>query len=391
MLDVRNTTAHLRKLRVGCVLHHAALGGAGLAFLELLDGIPAASVDFRALLPKAGPMRDELRKRGVESVIVPYRWWMDRNTRRSKRVARTAWNLAAALPVAAVLRRWKVDVVYTNTLTPPSGAVAARLLRRPHVWHVHEVWGGEGGFTFDLGEMLSMRLVDCLSSLCVAVSETVASQLRGFISGDKVRVVFQSVSGAPPGGSGAARPPASFVALVVGALFPVKRQEDAVRALAVLARGGISADLWLVGEAYGDYAERLRALALVEGIQGRVRFLGFQCDPWPFLKAADAVLSCCANEPFGRTTVEAMLVAKPVVAARGGGNSELVQDGFNGLLYESGNFNDLARCIGFLAENPGERARLGANARGWAESRFSAPEYGQAMLDILESAAVKKA
>jgi glycosyltransferase involved in cell wall biosynthesis len=85
-----------------------------------------------------------------------------------------------------------------------------------------------------------------------------------------------------------------------------------------------------------------------------------------------------------------MLAGKPVVAARGGGNSELVQDGFNGLLYESGDCNDLARCIRFLAESPPERGRLGANARGWAESRFSAPEYGRAILGILESAAASK-
>jgi len=183
---------------------------------------------------------------------------------------------------------------------------------------------------------------------------------------------------------------AATVCLVVASILPLKRQEDAVRAVALLKQQGVSAELWLVGDDTGPYTQQLRSLAASENVGTEVRFLGFHEDPLSLQRAADLVLSCSPVEAFGRATVEAMLAGKPVVAARGGGNSELVQDGFNGLLYESGDCNDLARCIRFLAENPGERMRLGANARGWAESRFLGPRYGQEILGILESAAGKR-
>jgi len=382
-------------MRVAFVLHSAKRDGAGKAFLELIDGLRGTEVQAMVLLPKAGPLAEDINARGVRAVIVPYRWWMDRGTPAWTKAVRTIWNLLMALPVAVVLRLWKCEVVYTNTLTISAGGFAARILRLPHVWHVHELWGGETGFEFDLGERLSLRLVDRLSHVCIANSRTVADRLAGAVRPDKLRVAYQSVTLREPTTGREALvtrlDQAATVCLVVASILPLKRQEDAVRAVALLKRQGVSAELWLVGDDTGPYTQQLRSLAASEDVEAEVRFHGFHENPLPLQRAADLVLSCSPVEAFGRATVEGMLLGKPAIAARGGGNSELVQDGFNGLLYESGDCNDLARCIRFLAENPGERMRLGANARVWAESRVSGPEYGQAILGILQSAAVRKA
>ena len=45
-------------------------------------------------------------------------------------------------------------------------------------------------------------------------------------------------------------------------------------------------------------------------------------------------------EPFGRTLVEAMLQKTPVIAAKGGGHSEIIQHGLNGLLYNHNDVDD---------------------------------------------------
>jgi len=382
-------------MRVAFVLHLARRDGAGRAFLELLDFLRGSGVELFVLAPGKGPLLDDLRRRSVVTEVVPYRWWADRGTPSWKRILRTCWNLLMVLPVSATLRRRRCVLVYTNTMTVSVGALAAKLLGLPHVWHFHELWGGETGFEFDLGERLSLRLVDRLSHVCIANSRTVADRLAGAVRPDKLRVAYQSVTLREPTTGREALvtrlDQAATVCLVVASILPLKRQEDAVRAVALLKRQGVSAELWLVGDDTGPYTQQLRSLAASEDVEAEVRFHGFHENPLPLQRAADLVLSCSPVEAFGRATVEAMLASKPVVAARGGGNSELVQDGFNGLLYESGDCNDLARCIRFLAENPGERMRLGANARVWAESRVSGPEYGQAILGILQSAAVRKA
>ena len=43
--------------------------------------------------------------------------------------------------------------------------------------------------------------------------------------------------------------------------------------------------------------------------------------------------------------IEAHSVGCPVIAPRIGGIPELIQEGINGMLYEPGDINDLARCM----------------------------------------------
>jgi len=377
-------------MRVAFVLHLARHDGAGKAILELLDVLRKSNVEAFVIVPGRGPLVSDLESRAAAVTVIPYRWWADRDTPLWKKALRSCWNLIMVLPVSVVVWRWKCELVYTNTMTVCVGALAAKLLGLPHVWHFHELWGGETGFEFDLGERLSLRLVDRLSHVCIANSGTVAERLAGAIRPDKLRVAYQSVTLREPT-TGREAPvtrleQAATVCLVVASILPLKRQEDAVRAVALLKRQGVSAELWLVGDDTGPYAQQLRSLAASEDVEAEVRFLGFHENPLPLQRAADLVLSCSPVEAFGRATVEAMLAGKPVIAGRGGGNGELVEDGVTGLLYQSGDCSDLARCISFLAENPGERTRLGANARGWAKSRFSASEYGRVVLDVLESA-----
>jgi glycosyltransferase involved in cell wall biosynthesis len=382
-------------MRVAFVLHLARHDGAGKAILELLDALRKSEVEALVLVPGRGPLISDLDSRAAAVTVIPYRWWADRDTPAWKKALRSCWNLIMVLPVSVVVWRWKCELVYTNTMTVSVGAMAAKLLRLPHVWHFHELWGGETGLEFDLGEKLSLYLVNRLSNVCVANSQSVADRLAGAVGREKLSVVYQSVT-LQGQVAGAEAPvtrldPAGTACLIAASIHPLKRQEDAVQAVALLKRQGVKVELWLAGDTTGPYARQVGRLAESENVEAEVRFLGFHENLLPLQRSADLVLSCSPVEAFGRATIEAMLVGKPVVAARGGGNSELVQDGFNGLLYEAGDCNGLARCIRFLAENPGERTRLGANARGWAESRFSGPEYGQAILGILESAVAKKA
>ncbi|HVN77007.1 MAG TPA: glycosyltransferase family 4 protein [Thermoanaerobaculaceae bacterium] len=372
-------------MRVAFVLHLAERDGAGKAFLELLDALRGGTVAPVALVPSGGPLVAELERRGVEVVTVPYRWWAERRTPLWKRPARAVWNLLTVPLVAAVVRSRRCEAIVTNTIMVASGAVAARLLGLPHVWYVHELWGGDTGIRFDLGEALSMRLIDRLSAACLATSKTVAATLAAALQRTPVTILEQSVTLGPDTGPRSVhRPgPETLVCICVGTLHPIKRQDDAVRALGALHRRGVPARLWLVGDGEEQHVAALRRLAESEGVGEATTFFGFQEDPSPLERAADVVLSCCPFEGFGRATVEGMLAGRPVVAARGGGNDELVREGVNGLLYRGGDPADLADALARLAGDPALRARLGEEGRRSASFEFTQSRYGTRMTQIL--------
>ncbi len=66
---------------------------------------------------------------------------------------------------------------------------------------------------------------------------------------------------------------------------------------------------------------------------------------------------------MGITAMEAMSCGLPVVLANNPGVSDYVKHDYNGLLYDGGNYKQLAECVIKLLKNKKLRDRLGKNAR----------------------------
>ncbi len=87
------------------------------------------------------------------------------------------------------------------------------------------------------------------------------------------------------------------------------------------------------------------------------------------------------NAPM--SVLEAFALGKPAIGARIGGIPEMVREGVSGLLFESGNAEDLARAMRTLAEMPdSEVAGLGRSARALVEAEYSLARYRERMLEL---------
>ena len=114
--------------------------------------------------------------------------------------------------------------------------------------------------------------------------------------------------------------------------------------------------------------------------------IGHTEDPLPYFGEAHVALMCSRQEAFGRVTVEAMKMGRPVIGVNSGGTPELVRDGFNGFLYTPGDLKDLADKIEILCADRERTRRLGLQAREWATRPFNQAQYGRDMLAVLREA-----
>lgn len=107
-------------------------------------------------------------------------------------------------------------------------------------------------------------------------------------------------------------------------------------------------------------------------LQEQVVFAGMQRSPESFTKAFDVFVlpTLTSTEHCSNAIVEAMACAKPVIATRVGGNSELVVEGGTGLLVTAGNTSELARAIQRLAADRELRLQMGAAGRRRIEVEF---------------------
>lgn len=86
--------------------------------------------------------------------------------------------------------------------------------------------------------------------------------------------------------------------------------------------------------------------------------------------AADIFVLPSFAEGDPLVTLEAMASGKPVIATKVGGIPRQVRDGWNGFLIDPADERQLAGKIKYLVDNPGERERMGLNARRYAEEEF---------------------
>lgn len=173
-----------------------------------------------------------------------------------------------------------------------------------------------------------------------------------------------------------ARPPPPRAGLVrfvaLGRLDPRKGLDLALEAMTLVPKAAL--DIVGDGEERGALEGRARALGLTD----RVRFLGYRDDVRDAIEDADVVLSSAREEGLGVAILEAMAMARPVVAVPVGGILEIVAEGETGWLADVRSARALARAMGAAIDRPDERERRGSAARARVVARFSVESMRQA-------------
>lgn len=119
--------------------------------------------------------------------------------------------------------------------------------------------------------------------------------------------------------------------VAVGRLEKVKGFDRLIEAVAASERSDIR--VWIFGD--GSEREALRRFISEKGLDGRVVLKGQDLSPYPYIKAARALLCTSLSETFGFTVAEAMLLKTPVLSVKCGGPEEIITAPDEGLICEN--------------------------------------------------------
>jgi glycosyltransferase involved in cell wall biosynthesis len=378
-------------MRIAFFTHYADLYGANRSLLNLLDGLKPYGVVPLVIAPCLGPVTAVLAQRDVPFLVVPFEWWCSesapvqgaaasifaRYRLRRAAIGRLRANLAAGLRLRRELRAWGADLLYSNSSVIPLGALVARMLDKPHVWHLREFGDLDYDLVPDWGRTLFHALIGNADAQ-VCVSQAIASHYREALSRGRGHVVYNGVASEPQidrlreAARGGRDPGAPFVFSIIGLIHPNKGQETAIRAMAIVKAAFPQVCLLIAGadDRGGEELARVKRLAAELGVGREVSFLGYVDDPYTVYAQSDAVLMCSKSEGMGRVTVEAMTASMPVIGYDEGGTRELVQHEANGLLYRGG-AAELAASMLRLVEAPELARRMGENGWRTARERYS--------------------
>lgn len=199
-----------------------------------------------------------------------------------------------------------------------------------------------------------------------AISQSTADDLatRG-IPRDHVEVIYPGIDTGiytPQLASRAPRPTFAYL----GRLKKYKGVHHVIRAFAAMKNTQPTLDV----AGAGDYRSELENLARSLDLGDRVRFLGriSEAEKLALLRRAWALVFASPKEGWGITNLEAAACATPVVASNSPGIRESVRDGETGYLVPHGDVPAMASALDTIAASRDLVERLGAAARGFAET-----------------------
>jgi glycosyltransferase involved in cell wall biosynthesis len=353
------------RLRVVYLDHVARLSGGEIALLRLLTHL--RNVNPHMILGEDGPLADRLQQAGVSVEVLPFAASARDVRRDTVRLGATSpgtalHTLAYVARLALRLRTLGADVVHTNSLKAGVyGSLAAKAAGVPLVWHLRDRIAEDyiPSSAVRLVRMLIRHLADGVIANSMATLETLPASERGLSWVIPASVEVSEHPRVPSAGA------TSFGML--GRIAPWKGQDLFLRAFASAFPEGEERAVLLGTAMFGeeDYERGLHALAASLGIAERVEFRGFREDIWPELASLDVLVHASViPEPFGTVVLEGMAAGLAVIAADEGGPAAVISDGHTGRLFRSRELDSLATAMRALRDEPSERERLGAAARG---------------------------
>jgi len=362
-------------VKVLAVSSYGGLGGAELALAEFIARCPAG-VEVPVLLIEDGPLRSHLAQRGVPS-------WVADGYRGRPAPLQSARFTRSLL---RLLEREQANVVWATGLKAAyMAAPACRIAHVPIVWQKVD---------FSLDGLIALPLGVAVDGV-ISVSHAVAAALGPLRRRKLVAVI------APP-----IRLPESLLITPIqrpptigtlATLVPIKGQRHIIEAAALLSEEFPDLRVLLAGAAapnFRDYPDELRRLAERVGMAGRVELCGFVEDVTAVLgRLTVFVNATCRDqrgfgrEGFGAAMLEASWAGLPVVATRGGGSPEAMQDGLTGTLVEPADPPALARAIAPYLRDPELAKTTGTAGRRFAREHFLPEVLAARLFEALEQVA----
>lgn len=373
--------------------HSCWLNGAERSLLEL---VKLLTNDYNAnctiVLPSDGPLVKLLENAGATTIIAPMTWWCTFDELPSLIDVREDYCRAFKWlkDNLSIFKLINPDVILTNTLVIPWGAVTAFLLQKPHLWMVNEF--GQLDFNLHFYHPFDqvLKVIESGSEMIITRSNAIQQELFPKVGKNKIRTIYRyldipdELKNTQVMATGVFKIPDAFHLVIVGTISENKGQEDAVRSVIHLSKQQHRAvELIIVGAGTEAFLRSLEKIIHAENAEHYVRILPHQDKVLEIIKSADVLLLCSKMEGFGRVILEAMLMGTAVISTNTGGTQEMVVNEKTGLLYTPGRYLELADQILRLMDQPDFLNYLRENAFQFADQKFSKGNFGSEFIKVL--------
>lgn len=160
------------------------------------------------------------------------------------------------------------------------------------------------------------------------------------------------------------------VILFAGRFYAVKGFETFLDSIEILAKNGYDFKTLLVGRGNTESISK-RLSSIMSSSNFSIRGLVKYSEMPEVFESSDILVVPSVYENCPTIILEAMSSGKIVVASRVGGIPEIIEDNYNGFLFEKGNSKELAKILVNILEKTVDISQIQRNARKTVELKYN--------------------
>lgn len=375
-------------MRVLYVTHYADLYGANLSLLNMIIYLrDNFSVEPYVLLNDNGRLVEELEKYHIKYMIEVYPKCavnISKQFVKSKKIIKKLFRLFSYRKILKKIKKLDKQMsfhhIHSNTSMIDIGYYLSEKMKCPHVWHIRE-YGLEDYNLSQIDGMKKIRNRYLKAFRVIAISNSVKRMLDAIDENICSITIYNGIN-----------LPAMYEKkncldgkihfCIVGLISSSKNQIEVVKAVKILLDNHYdNFYVHIVGGNFKEEKEKILQYIQEHSLEKYIRFEGYKDNINEYLKLMDVGIMPSKKEAFGRVTIEYMCNFMPVIGSANGGTTELIQNGYNGYLYEPENYDELAEYMGRLINNTGLLENLGKNARKFSE-QFSIKRNAEKIYEV---------
>ncbi len=278
------------------------------------------------------------------------------------------WHTYSIIRLTLIAHRHNIEIIHTNTINCIDGAIAAKILRIPHVFHLRELIDNDY-YQYDFSKK---KIVRCLSSLGTIVVCNSQRTARGLLElgmpKDQIRTIYNFVE--TPENANDLREllsldPKTKIIGTCGWITPNKRMEDFIALAGRLKDLGDDYRFIILGGwgAQDEYNREIRNLINTAKLNDRLIVTGIIPHAARFFGSMNVFVCCSYTESFGRVVAEALASGTPSIGISRTAVEELIDHEKNGYLVEMGDVDAMEEYVRKILSTPELRYALSSHAR----------------------------
>lgn len=330
----------MKKSTKNILLVHSSndLYGASKILITIIETLIKSGHSVHLILPEDGPLNKHKSLVNINLSIINVGVFRKKYLNFFGLLNRLIFIIKSTFQIKKIINKHDIDLVYTNTSTIVSPALAAQLTKTPSIFHIHEIPFGSNLYTKFLTKIFNL-----FSEKIIAVSNSTRDfWIKKGVVNNKIILInngfnfdFSSIKKTVND---------KVVFTSISRIIPYKGHLFLIELFNKILKERKDVVLQIVGDTlpyYENYFNKLKSKVKGYKIEKNIIFLGHRNDIKSILHQSDFFIhSPITPDPFPTVIFEAIESKTPVVFSDNGGASEILNQSQNGLLID---YNDIKK------------------------------------------------